>query len=65
MIKAFERLPKNGLIIDIRRNSGGNISAGERLLQLFTPKEIIPTRFQFRVTKGTLHMMSATSYFER
>ena len=64
IIKALEQLPRNGLIIDIRRNSGGYIAAGERLLQLFTPKEITPSRFQFRVTEGTRHMMSATPYFE-
>ena len=29
-------LPQNGLIFDIRGNSGGYIAAGERVLQLFS-----------------------------
>lgn len=36
-----------GLIIDVRGNGGGLITAGERLLQVLTPKKIEPERFQF------------------
>jgi hypothetical protein len=32
----------SGLIIDVRRNGGGNILAGERLLQVLTTKRIDP-----------------------
>ncbi|MDX1541891.1 MAG: S41 family peptidase, partial [Geminicoccaceae bacterium] len=40
-------LPDDGLILDVRGNGGGVIGAGERLLQLLTPKPIEPERLQF------------------
>ena len=39
--------PQEGLIIDVRGNGGGKIRAGERLLQLFTPRRIKPELFEF------------------
>jgi len=39
--------PQQGLIIDVRGNGGGKIRAGERLLQLFTPRRIKPELFEF------------------
>lgn len=39
--------PQEGLIIDVRGNPGGQIRAGERLLQLFTPRRIVPELFEF------------------
>ena len=39
--------PQDGLIIDVRGNPGGNIRAGERMLQLFTPRRIKPELFEF------------------
>jgi hypothetical protein len=39
--------PQEGLIIDVRGNGGGKIRAGERLLQLFTPRAIKPELFEF------------------
>jgi len=39
--------PREGLILDVRGNGGGTIRAGERLLQLFTPRRITPERFEF------------------
>jgi C-terminal processing protease CtpA/Prc len=39
--------PQEGLIIDVRGNPGGRIRAGERLLQLFTPRRIKPELFEF------------------
>ncbi len=65
MIDAFEHIPRNGLIIDMRGNSGGYIAAGERLLQLLTPRTITPTRFQFRATQTIRRMMTASSHFDR
>lgn len=65
MIDAFGQIPRNGLIIDMRGNSGGYIAAGERLLQLLTPRTITPTRFQFRATQTIRRMMMASSYFDR
>lgn len=61
----MERLPQDGLIIDMRENVGGYIAAGERLLQLFTPRSILPTRFQFRVTEGTRKLLGTSSRFEK
>jgi hypothetical protein len=42
-----EDFPQHGLIIDVRGNPGGTIRAGERLLQLFTPRRIKPEAFEF------------------
>ena len=42
-----ESFPQEGLIIDVRGNPGGTIRAGERLLQLFTPRRIKPEPFEF------------------
>ena len=39
--------PQEGLILDVRGNPGGKIRAGERLLQLFTPRRITPELFEF------------------
>jgi hypothetical protein len=52
-VKEFVRVlqsdgfPQEGLIIDARSNGGGEIRAGERLLQLFTPRRIKPELFEF------------------
>ncbi len=39
--------PQKGLIIDVRGNGGGKIRAGERLLQMFTPRRVKPEMFEF------------------
>lgn len=52
--------PKNGLILDIRGNPGGAIKAAELLLQLLTPKQITPTRFQFANTDSIRNLISST-----
>lgn len=49
-------LPQNGLIIDVRDNGGGLITAGESLLQLLTPRRIEPERLQFINTPATLEL---------
>ena len=46
-------MPKSGLILDVRNNPGGLIWAGERLLQLLTPRTVEPCRFQFINTEST------------
>lgn len=52
-VKEFARVissdefPQEGLIIDVRGNGGGKIRAGERLLQLFTPRRVAPELFEF------------------
>ena len=42
-----EVFPQEGLMLDVRGNGGGQIDAGERLLQLFTPRRIKPELFEF------------------
>ena len=49
-------LPQNGLIVDVRGNGGGTIMAGERLLQLFTPKRVEPERLHFINTPLTVDL---------
>ncbi len=52
-VEEFKRIitsdgfPQEGLIIDVRGNPGGKIRAGERLLQLFTPRRVRPELFEF------------------
>jgi hypothetical protein len=52
-------LPATGLIIDVRGNGGGNILAGERLLQVLTPHPIEPERLHFINTTVTLKLCQA------
>ncbi len=58
-IALLEPLPDRGLIVDLRENPGGYIIAAERLLQIFTPGRVTPTRFALRATPATAIMASA------
>jgi hypothetical protein len=58
-IALLKRLPDKGLIIDIRDNPGGFIWAAERMLQLFTPNPVTPTKFALRATPLTATMARA------
>ena len=51
-----EGFPQTGLIIDVRGNPGGKIRAGERLIQLFTPRRIKPELFEFINTSLNLEI---------
>ena len=55
----LDQLPQEGLVIDLRANPGGVIRAAERLLQLFTPKRITPTRFAWIATPLTRAMAAS------
>jgi len=57
-IQLLKVLPDRGLIIDLRNNPGGLIWAAERMLQLFTPNSITPTKFALRATPLTAAMAS-------
>ena len=59
VIDLVDQLPRNGLVIDLRGNPGGLIWAAERLLQLFTPETIDPTRFSLLATELTRAMAAA------
>jgi hypothetical protein len=63
VIGLLDMLPARGLILDLRGNPGGLIWAAERLLQLFTPSSIVPTRFSLLATPMTRAM--AQSPFNR
>lgn len=63
VVRLLELLPGTGLILDLRGNPGGLIWAAERLLQLFTPNRIMPTRFSLLATPLTRAM--ARSAFNR
>jgi C-terminal processing protease CtpA/Prc len=54
--RQLEKLPEKGLIIDVRGNPGGLVWAAERLLQLFTPRTVVPTRFALLATPLTRAM---------
>jgi hypothetical protein len=58
-IQLLEALPDRGLIIDLRDNPGGLIWAAERMLQLFTPNPVMPTKFALRATPLTAAMAGA------
>jgi hypothetical protein len=47
-------LPPTGLILDVRGNGGGYINIGERILQMLTPRAIVPEPFHFLATPLTL-----------
>lgn len=58
-IDLLRALPRTGLIIDLRGNPGGLIWAAERLLQLFTPNQVEPTRFSLLATDISRTMAAA------
>ncbi len=61
-IQAFKKLlkdkmPIQGLVIDLRGNPGGIISNAECLLQLLTPHEIEPLKFCYRANEMTMKLL--------
>lgn len=63
VVRLLDLLPDTGLIIDLRGNPGGLIWAAERMLQLFTPRVVTPTRFSLLASPLTRAM--ARSPFNR
>jgi hypothetical protein len=53
--------PRDGLIIDVRGNPGGQLAAGERLLQFFSPAPIQPETMQFRATPAALDLANGNA----
>ncbi len=47
LLARFDREAPGGLIIDIRENGGGLIRIAERMLQLLSPRHILPLQFHF------------------
>lgn len=58
--KTLERMPRSGLILDLRGCEEGIVPTGERILQLFTPRRIHPALFEFRVTQTILEIVRAS-----
>src|SRR6185437_17128329 len=56
VVRLLGLLPDRGLIIDLRSNPGGSIWAAERLLQLFTPNQVVPNGFSLLATALTREM---------
>ncbi|MEU4323354.1 S41 family peptidase [Nocardia fluminea] len=59
MAGLLRRMPRKGLIVDLRSNPGGVIDTTERLLQLFRPKPIEPARFACRATPAMVQITEA------
>ncbi len=59
IVDLLQLLPQDGLIVDVRGNPGGLIWAAERMLQLFTPRRVEPTRFSLLATDLTRAMADA------
>ncbi len=55
-IRLVEQLSGDGLILDVRGNGGGLITAGEQLLQTLTPRSIEPTLYQLLNTPLNLQL---------
>ncbi len=55
-------LPQNGLILDVRDNTGGDLTISERLLQLLTPRRIEPEPLQLRSTPFALELCRRESF---
>jgi C-terminal processing protease CtpA/Prc len=63
-VRILGLLPQNGLILDVRGNPGGHITAAERLLQLFTPRPIEPERFALIVSPLTRRLCESVPWLE-
>jgi hypothetical protein len=50
----------DGLIVDIRGNPGGDIAAAEGMLQMLTPKTIVPLNFHLANTSAVLEILKST-----
>jgi hypothetical protein len=55
-VRIARMLPQRGLIVDVRGNPGGSITAAERLLQVLTPRPIDPERLHFINSPLTLKL---------
>ncbi len=49
-VSALSQFPKNGVVIDVRRNTGGSVALSLFMVQFFTTKRLIPVEFSFRTT---------------
>jgi hypothetical protein len=64
-VRIASLLPQEGLILDVRGNGGGLITAGERLLQVLSPRAIEPERLQFVNTPLTLELARMNDFISQ
>ncbi len=67
-IEITKKFPGDGLIIDVRGNGGGLITAGEKLLQVLTDdkdKKIEPERFHFINTPLMLRLCKRNAWLNK
>lgn len=57
-VRILKLLPQDGLILDVRGNGGGNIVAGELLLQTLSPVPIEPERLHFITTPRMIELVN-------
>lgn len=65
ILDVMKRRAPSGLVLDVRSNPGGNIQAGERILQLLTPNEIETANFHFLSTRLTQQIATTVSRSKR
>lgn len=53
LVALLDRMPRTGLVLDVRDNPGGLLFLAEMLLQHLTPGRIQPTPFQLAVSEET------------
>jgi Peptidase family S41 len=61
-VRLLKALPKNGLILDIRDNPGGDLLTAEILLQTLTSKTIEPARFQVINSAGMAELCARSRH---
>lgn len=64
-MRILSLLPKTGLVIDLRANGGGLISAGELMLQLLSPRPVEPSRLHFINSALTLALCERTNWLSQ
>jgi hypothetical protein len=57
-------LPAEGLVLDVRGNGGGYVIAAEFLLQLLSPRRVVPEPFQFVSSPSTTGLARAVADYD-
>jgi hypothetical protein len=57
ILTILDREAPDGLVLDIRGNPGGDIEAAERMLQMLTPRHIVPQKFHLAFTDGMVKVL--------
>lgn len=65
LVALLDRMPRTGLVLDLRGNAGGSLFVAEMLLQHLTPGTIEPTPFQLAVADETVGLSRANPFYER